>query len=221
MSEMTDKATRGVAVFASGYAKRMLESQYDRLIETEFGHKLRDLDEKCRLGLEAGLHALGAIIEQALPEDNSAVMFFKQILEDAPAELAKRVVNGARGQLHLAVHNATTKEERMALTSLLELDDEALKELLRWFGSMDSVEKQRAAGIVCNLTAHDLQRMASLPPDERKLLLDIQDPPRPPKPGPKDNSALKTLLSDMQKARQSLQERRDTLREKRRARHHE
>jgi len=178
MPEMKDKAERGLAVFASGYAKRMMESQYDRFMETEFGQKLQGLDKKYRFGIEAGLHALGAVIEQILPEDKPAVMFFKQILEDAPAELAKRLVNGVRSDLALAVQNAKTQDERMAIMSLLELDDESLKELLRWFGSMDSSERARAAGAVCNLACCDLKRMATLSPEERKLLVDIQNPPQ-------------------------------------------
>jgi hypothetical protein len=215
---MTNRATRGLAVFASGYAKRLLESQYDRFTETELGQKLHDLDKKCRLGLEAGLHVLGAVIEQALPEDNSAVMFFKQILEDAPAELAKRLVNGARSEIQSAVSGAGTKEARMALTSLLDLDDDSLREVLRWFGNMDSTEKNRAAGVVSNLTADNLRRMAALSPDERKLLLDIQTPPPPTKSGPRESGLLSHLMGDVAKARKRLQENRDALRQKRRAR---
>lgn len=215
--EMKDKAKRGLAVFASGYAKRMMESQYDRLMETELGQKLRGLDKKYRYGIEAGLHALGAVIEQVLPENKPAVMFFKQILEDAPAEIAKRLITDIRGDLQLAVQNAKTQEERMAIMSLLELDDESLKEMLRWFGSMDSSERTRATGIACNLASSDLKRMAAMSPEERKLLLDIQNPPPPSKSLPKESE----LLNDMQKARQNIQQKRDELREKRRAKSHE
>lgn len=220
MPEMKDKAKRGLAVFASGYAKRMMESQYDRLIETEFGQKLRCLDKTYRYGIEAGLHALAAVIEQVLPEDKPAVMFFKQIFEDAPAELAKRLINGVRGDLRLAVQNAKTQEERMAIMSLLELDDESLKELLRWFGSMDTSERTRAASVVCNLAKSDLQHMATLSLEERKLLVDIQNPPPPAKSQPKESALLKEVMSDMEKLRLSLQQKRDKLREKRRAKSH-
>ena len=99
-----------VEIEASGYAKRMMESQYDRLMETGFGQKLRGLDKTYRYGIEAGLHALGAVIEQILPEDKPAVMFFKQILEDAPAEIARRLLTGVRGDLRLAFRDAKTQE---------------------------------------------------------------------------------------------------------------
>ena len=215
VTEMKEKGERGLAVFASGYAKRMLTSQYDRLVETEFGQKLRGLDKKYRCGIEAGLHALGAVIEQIIPEDKPAVMFFKQILEDAPAEIAKRVMTDVRDNLQLAVQNAKTHEERMAIMSFFELDDESLKELLRWFGSMDSSERTRAEGVVCNLALNDLQRMARLSPEERKLLVDIQNAPPPP---PKESDLLKEVMGDMEKARQRLQQKRNELRENRRGR---
>ena len=217
---MKDKFERGLAVFASGYAKRMMESQYERLMETEFGQKLQGLDKKYRYGMEAGLHALGAAIEQVLPEDKPAVMFFKQILEDAPAEIAKRLFTDVRGDLQLAVQNAKTQEEKMAIISLLELDDESLKEMLRWFGSMDSSERTRASGIACNLASSDLQRMANMSPEERKILFDIQNPPSPSKSPPKESELLKDVMTDMQKTRQSLQQKRDELREKRKAKFH-
>ena len=218
--EIKDKAERGLAVFASGYAKRMLESQYDRLMETEFGQKLQGLDKKYRYGMEAGLHALGAAIEQVIPEDKPTVMFFKQILEDVPAEIAKRLVSGARDDLQLAVQNAKTQEESMAIKSLLELDDESLKELLRWFGSMDPSERTRVTGIACNLASSDLKRMAAMSPEDRKILVDIQNPPPVPKSPPKESELIKNVMTDMQKARQSLQQKRDELREKRRAKSH-
>jgi hypothetical protein len=221
MPETKDKVKRGLAVFASGYAKRMMESQYDRLMETELGQKLRGLDKKYRYGIEAGLHALGAVIEQVLPEDKPAIMFFKQILEDAPAEIAKRLITDVRGNLQLAVQNAKTQEERMAIMSLLELDDESLKELLRWFGNMDPSERTRAEGIACNLASSDLKRMAAMSPEERKILVDIQNPPPPSKSPPKESELFNEVMHDMQNARQSLQQKSDELREKRRAKFHE
>ena len=221
MPEMKDKAERGLAVFASGYAKRMMDSQYDRLMETEFGQKLRGLDKKYRYGIEAGLNALGAVIEQVLPDDKPAVMFFKQILEDAPSEIATRLLTDVRGDLRLAVQNAKTQEERMAIMSLLELDDESLKELLRWFGSMDSSERTRAESVVFNLASGELKRMATLTPAERKILVDIQNPPPASKSPPKESGLIKDVMTGMQKTRQSLQQRRNELREKRRAKFHE
>ncbi len=217
MLDMKERAKRGLAVFASGYAKRIMRSQYDRLTKTEFGQKLHGLDKTYRYGIEAGLHALGAVIEQVLPEDIPAVMFFKQILEDAPAEIAGRLINGVRGDLGLAVQNAKTLEERMAIMSLLELDDASLKELLRWFGSMDSSERTRAADVVCKLAYGERQLMSKLTPEERNTLVDIENPPSPP---PKENELRKEVMSDMQKARQSLQQRRNELRDKRRAKSH-
>ena len=221
MPDMKEKAERGLAVFLSGYAKRMLGPQFDKLMETEFGRKLQGLDNKYRYGIEVGLHALGTVIEQVLPEDKPAVMFFKQVLEDAPAEVAERLIYGVRCKLLTAAQNAKTQEERMAIMSLLELDDESLKEMLRWFGSMDSSERTRAEGVVCNLAFNDLQRMARLSPEERKVLVDIQNPPPASKPPPKESEALvKEVLSDMQIGRQSLQQKRNELRDKRRAKFH-
>jgi hypothetical protein len=221
MPEMEEKAKRGLAVFASGYAKRMMEPQYNRLMESELGQKLLGLDKRYRYGIEAGLHALGAVIEQVLPEDKPAVMFFKQVLEDAPAEIARRLITGVRGDLRLAVQNAKSPEERMAITSLLELDDKALQELLCWFGSMDPSERTRVVGVVSNLAPGDVQRMAALSPEARTILVDIENPPPPSKSPPKESELLKKVMSGMKTARQSLQQRRDELREKRKAKSNE
>jgi len=216
MSEMKDKVMRGLAVFGSGYAKRIMNPHYDRLMETEFGQKLRRLDDKYRYGLEAGLHALGAVIEQVLPDDKPAFMFFKQVLEDAPAEIARRLITNVRGTLQMAVQNAKTQEARMAITSLLELDDESLKEMLRGFGCMDQSERTRALDVVCNLAYGDLQRIVALSPEERKIFFDIQNPPPLAKSASKGNELLTEVMTDMQEARQGLQQKRNALREKRR-----
>ena len=220
MSEMKDKIKRGLAVSLSNLAKRVMESQYDRLTDTEIGQKLRGLDKKYLYGIEAGLDALGAVIEQILPEDNSVVVFFKKILEDAPPEIAKRLVNGVKDGLQLKAQNAKTKEEKMAIMSLLELDDESLKEIIHWFGGMDSNERKRAGDVVSNLACNELKRMATLSAEERKVLIDIQNPPPPSKSPPKESDLLNEVMSDMQKARQSLQQKRDDVREKRRAKFH-
>jgi hypothetical protein len=131
------------------------------------------------------------------------------------------LINGVRDDLQLAVQNAETQEEKMAIMSLLELDDESLKEMLRWFGSMDSSERTRITGIASNLASSDLKRMAAMSPEERKLLFDIQNPPTASKSPPKESELLKEVMTDMQKARQSMQQKRDELREKRRTKFHE
>jgi len=211
MSEMKDKIKRGLAVSLSNLAKRMMESQYDRLTETEIGQKLRGLDKKYLYGIEAGLDALGAVIEQIIPEDNSVVMFFKQILEDAPPEIAKRLVNGVKDGLQLKAQNAKTKEEKMAIMSLLKLDDESLKEILCWFGSMDPSERTHAAGVVCNLASSELKRMAALSPEERKLLVDIQNPPPPPH---EQSELVSKIESDLNSLANRIDKKRTTLQEK-------
>ena len=109
----------------------------------------------------------------------------------------------------------------MAIMSLLELDDESLKELLRWFGSLDSSERTRAESVVFNLASGELRRLAALSPEERKILVDIQNPPQASKSPPKESGLIKDVMTGMQKTRQSLQQRRNELREKRKAKFHE
>lgn len=52
----------GLAVFGSLYARRMLESSYDQLMNTGPGLKLKNFNRPTKLGIEAALNLLAAYV---------------------------------------------------------------------------------------------------------------------------------------------------------------
>lgn len=83
-----------IAVILSGYAKRLLENQYDRIFETAAGKEIKRLDDHYRYGMELGLNFLNAFFEQHIVDNTPFKKFLKLVGTDAAPELSKRIING-------------------------------------------------------------------------------------------------------------------------------
>mgnify|MGYP001564021362 CR=1 FL=1 len=129
-----DQSTlNALGVFASGYAKRFLESQYDSLAKTDLGQRLHGLDSRLKYGIEAALYAAMAYAYQRLPMETPIQVFLKELAMDFPSELSKRMINGDIPEGG-AVGDC-------ASAPLSELDNESLLSLARWLSQMTQEER--------------------------------------------------------------------------------
>lgn len=132
----------GLAIFGSLYAKRMLESHYDEMMNSAAGQKLKKLDRPTKLGIEAALNFLAAFVlskEEALANQPWKKFVF-EVLSDAPAEFNRRLLNGKN---HTPAPVA--QEGQIALESLTGLDEETQQKLIRWIQHADEKERQNMA----------------------------------------------------------------------------
>ena len=129
---LSEKTLDGLAVIGSSYIKRWLESHYDTLMRTPPAISLMKQDAKTRYAIEAALYGLLAYFSQKWNTDSPLGKLVMQVVIDAPAEISKRLLNGFRKEM-LASLEGESEQNKDVEEVLLDLDDEQIKALLRWF----------------------------------------------------------------------------------------
>lgn len=200
---LDEKDFNAVAVFASGYAKRILDQHYDKLEDTDVGRKLKALDPKLKYGIEAGLYALMTYVDQKFVANTPLKKFVKEVIKDAPPEIAKRMLSDLRADLSSDAAHSTQPEGRTALECLLSLDDAALASMLGWIASVAPADAQHTAQSLARLSPEQLRRFASLNPEQKALILN--QPKLDPVPAVPRRSMLADLDSQLKKARAAVQ----------------
>lgn len=173
MPIVDEKMMNGLAVFASGYMKRWMEGNYDQLMETEVGKKLKSMKPTSKYALEAALYALMAYADQNVQGNTPVSKFLKEVAKDAPPEIAKRFINGVKTQLKTDAEKLSNPEQKLAAQSLLQLNDKDLSELLRWLGETPRQDLSEVAAFLDSLSKDELQRFCSLSPEQKKLFLEL------------------------------------------------
>jgi len=84
------------ANIAASYARRELDrSVYDRLMASPLGARLAALDRKNQYALEFIAYSVTAVTLRQSADAGSVRTFVNSVVADAPAEIAKRVINGS------------------------------------------------------------------------------------------------------------------------------
>ncbi len=198
---------QSLAVFASGYAKRWLDQQYDKLDNVPQWQQLKSLDPKVKYTLEAGLYTLLAYLDRKCASDTPLQKFFREVIKDAPPELAKRLLSEARQEISADSKSAEVVT-KTGLESLLQLDDAQLQQMLSWLGSLKGRERDKRLAEIIKLSETDLARIAKLSTEERDVLFGTRTRPGSGKP------ALAAVNETLKNARARLQERTAQLRSK-------
>jgi hypothetical protein len=85
-----------LVVYLAGITKRWAETGvYDRLNQVPEFRRLKGADVRVKYVIEAFLNYAGAVFTTNMPARTPAQKYVKMVLEDAPAELSKRLINGA------------------------------------------------------------------------------------------------------------------------------
>jgi hypothetical protein len=130
---MSPETARALAMFSSGYVKRLLESGYDWAMAGSLGHRARQMDPAYRYGIEASLYALMAFADLVMPARSALGRLVKDTLLDMPPEIAKRFVNGVRSESdRLRKSPGVPEEHRIALQTLYAMDDAAVVAVSQW-----------------------------------------------------------------------------------------
>jgi hypothetical protein len=205
-----EKTLNLLAVFASGYAKRWMESNYDRLMRTAVGEKLSSLGPIQKHAIEAGLYALMAFADQKLKADTPLKKFLTEVVKDAPPEIAKRLINGAKGELKADAEHLQSLEEKLAVQTLLELDVQTLTSLLEWLANSDSQERHEIAARLQNFSREEIEKLAKLSPLHRSTLMDLAR--RGSGAAKRSGSFVSSLSAQIDKWTAGLERKRESLR---------
>ena len=167
------KMLNGLAVFSTGYIKRLLEHSYDDIFQTELGKRLIALDPKAKYAFEAGLYALMAYADQSITDSSPLKILIKELGKDVPSEICSRLLDGVKEQIQTDGDKADNPSDRKLAQALLTLDNTTLLELLRWSSTMEENKRADLLEMLRTFTADELKKFAGLPPEQRIALLDL------------------------------------------------
>ena len=161
---------KGLSVIASGYIKRWMEDNYDRVMMTAPGRRLMDLDQKTRYGIEFLLNAVMVVGEEKLPESSPLQWLFKEVVKDAPSEIGKRLVNGFRED-YVRHSKEGISSTVGGFGAILDLDADQLNSLLTWCASLTPDEGEQLRPVILRISKEQLVALTSLPDANRKAFL--------------------------------------------------
>lgn len=189
---MIDQKTKNfLAVFSAGYMKRFLDgSFYDKIFNTEFGKKIKGLDKRIGYGIECGLNLLTAFFDQKLAEDTALKKFLKEVGVDVGPEISKRLIQNARENI---INHAESPEDKELINILLELDDQALINLLNWLYRVDAKERTEIVKHLSHLSLDEITKLAQLSPENMERFFRLFQPPCSEKSTDKMSNKLKSL----------------------------
>jgi hypothetical protein len=184
------KLHKAASTFAVGYAKRMMEGNYDRLMGTEVGQKAASLSRPKKLAIEAALNGLAAYLstKESKFADTPIKSFLWELAKDAPSELSKRLLNGAHaksGPSHSGLIDVeVVKEEATVMEGLLKMPVEDLAAFLTWLQNATPEERHWMAETMAGLSEQEQAKLSKLNPEQAKLLLKMMMPKSEPAPPP-------------------------------------
>jgi hypothetical protein len=154
-----DRIRHGASVFASLYAKRLLERHYDETISTSLGQKLYRLDRPTKLGIEAALYAVTAYLVRNEDPRNGPPWksFLLELLKDAPAEFSKRMLNGEPA-VASAETNLPETGALAALEALQGVSTDTLNELAAHLRTLDQEGRRKFANQIAALVEQEVSR---------------------------------------------------------------
>lgn len=204
--------------FASGYAKRMMEGQYDRVMDTKVGQKLSDIARPRKYAIEVALNGIFAYLATKKKNfvKNPVQELIWEVGMNAPSEISKRLLNGYHGKpdsskLPVAVTNVETSatEEQSAMQGLLQMNPQDLATFLTWLQTATPEERNWMAESMSRLTADEQAKLAALTPDQAKTLFATiaPSPAAPVAPEHKGKNVLNSLTNALRSVNNRLENR--------------
>ena len=168
------KWSRAGAIFGASYIKRCLEARYDTLMALPALAKLKAANPGVKYGIEAILYALTAYAEQNVSDRSPLGLMVKTVLMDAAPEISSRLLKDARAELAAEVSAPGQPAQQSVARKLLALDDAELFSILTSLEEMDEATHAKFLAFASGASPDELKRFSSLPPDQRKGLLNLQ-----------------------------------------------
>jgi hypothetical protein len=80
---------------SASYTRRELDRRvYDQLMASSFGQSLKGLSSTNKYALEFVVYAVSAIASERIGQPGPLGQYLKEVLTDAPSEIARRMING-------------------------------------------------------------------------------------------------------------------------------
>ena len=196
------KLQKATVTFAAGYAKRVMEGQYNRLKASEFGQQSISLSRPKKLVIEAALNGIVAYLstKESQLANTPVKAFLWEVAKDAPSELSKRLLNGdhakgAASQPPAVIDVAAAPEdEATVVEDLLKMPTEQLAVFLTWLQNATPEERHSMAEAMSRLSEEEQAKIATLSPEQAKVLL--QSLPPKDKPDPESRKGMLASLTD-------------------------
>jgi hypothetical protein len=197
---LNESQQQALASFLTGYAKRWMEGRYDSLMRSSVVRPIMKLGPGSRYGIEAGLYLLIAYIDQKWNASTPFQSLLKEIVKDAPPEIAKRLVNGFRESILNDGFGSNDSDALPVQGALLDFDNESLLEFLKWYAKASESDRE------------NLLRALSATPPERLLRTEVsgvaEPTPTPPTPSEPPKESKKPvppgIRADLDRARERL-----------------
>ncbi|TSC91940.1 MAG: hypothetical protein CEN90_55 [Parcubacteria group bacterium Licking1014_17] len=150
---------------SSTLGKALLEGQYDKLFEGPL-KGLRDLPKIQKGIIGAALVLTGAIVSKNIPENSALGKFFKEIVDDVPAEALKRTgfVNGIKESIGDIVALEQGEPVKNLLKTAVKLEEE---DFIAFTGHLAILLEGRSE----KERNHVFQKLSELSPEEIKKFL--------------------------------------------------
>ncbi|MCC6695762.1 MAG: hypothetical protein IT365_09045 [Candidatus Hydrogenedentes bacterium] len=202
------KLSQALGSFLSGYIRRMLEAHYDKLVETDLGQTITHLPLSTRYGIEAGLYGLLALLDIVMKDDSLLRKVAKDVISDAPSEISKRIINGAKSSSG-RMEGYDKEDVAIVLRSFLALKEEDRETILLWASSGEPRNQRAILTYLATLGPEELAQFAGLSDLDKDTLEALVFRPEPSP----DTSDLEIFLESIrERVRRRLEKRKSQLR---------
>lgn len=200
---------KAAVTFAAGYARRMMEGQYTRLMNTELGRQASRLSRPSKYAVEAVLNGIAAWV--STKEDKIANTPIKEFLwelaQDAPSEISKRLLNGDHDETIDVEVNP--EDARTVLDGLVRMDANDLSTFMSWLEKASPDERHRMAETMSRLTEDEQKKLLALSPEQARTLFASTSAQEKHAP-PKGEGAMRSLTSALRGLNERLEKRKSS-----------
>ena len=161
---------KAAVTFAAGYAKRVMEGQYSRLMETELGKRAAQLNRPSKYAVEAVLNGIVAYLatKESTLANTPVKEFLWELAKDAPSEISKRLLNGDHAAANAI--EVSGEDARTVLDGLLQMDANDLGTFMSWLEKASPEERHKMAETMSKLTEEEQKKLLSLTPEQARMV---------------------------------------------------
>jgi hypothetical protein len=193
---------KAAITFAAGYARRMMEGQYSRLMTTKVGKQALRLGKPSKYAVESVLNGVVAWLstKEGKLANTPIREFLWDIAKDAPSEISKRLLNGEQ------VEAFQDEDKRGILDGLLSLHADDLKAFISWLEKASAEERHQMAAFMAVLTEAEQKKLLALSPEQVRTLFASTAASEQAGP-PKSERAIRSLTSGLRALNERLEKR--------------
>ena len=199
---------KAAVTFAVGYAKRMMEGQYTRLMTTELGKQAARLNRPSKYAVEAILNGIvaWASTKETKFANTPVKEFLWELAKDTPSEISKRLLNGDHSEpIDVEVSG---EDARTVLDGLLRMDANDLSTFMSWLEKASPEERHKMAEKMSKLTEDEQKKLLALTPEQARVLFASSSDSDQPEPDcPKQEGVVSSMTSALRGLNERLEQR--------------